>query len=133
MLLAGGRNWDASARAALHEFAARWHLPVAASWRYQDVFDHTDPHYIGDVGIGINPHRQGIHVSAQQNCRTRLGAMQCCHDTAGVFRQPDIEIQALQGIQDSLLCPWQVQAKFRMLVNLAPEGHGTVLQRLRLR
>ena len=55
MLLAGGRNWDASARAALHEFAARWHLPVAASWRYQDVFDHSDPHYIGDVGIGINP------------------------------------------------------------------------------
>ena len=55
MLLAGGRNWDASARAALHEFAARWQLPVAASWRYQDVFDHTDPHYIGDVGIGINP------------------------------------------------------------------------------
>ncbi|HCL94572.1 MAG TPA: thiamine pyrophosphate-binding protein [Gammaproteobacteria bacterium] len=59
MLLAGGRNWDASARAALHEFAARWHLPVAASWRYQDVFDHTDPHYIGDVGIGINPHLAG--------------------------------------------------------------------------
>tara|TARA_B100000686_G_scaffold58642_2_gene62991 strand:- start:4421 stop:6100 length:1680 start_codon:yes stop_codon:yes gene_type:complete len=55
ILLAGGRNWDASSRAALHEFAARWQLPVAAAWRNQDVFDHTDPHYIGDVGIGIDP------------------------------------------------------------------------------
>ena len=59
--------------------------------------------------------------------------MQCCHDTAGIFRQPDIEIQTLQGIQDSFLCPRQVQAEFRMLVNLTPKGHGTVLQRLRLR
>jgi len=55
MLLAGGRNWDASSRAALHEFAGRWQLPVAAAWRYQDVFDHLDPQYVGDVGIGINP------------------------------------------------------------------------------
>jgi len=55
MLLAGGRNWDVPSRAALREFAGRWQLPVAAAWRYQDVFDHTDPHYVGDVGIGINP------------------------------------------------------------------------------
>ncbi|HCX87352.1 MAG TPA: thiamine pyrophosphate-binding protein, partial [Gammaproteobacteria bacterium] len=55
LLLAGGRNWDAPSRAALHEFAGRWQLPVAAAWRYQDVFDHTDPQYVGDVGIGINP------------------------------------------------------------------------------
>ena len=55
MLLAGGRNWDAPSRAALHEFSERWQLPVATAFRYQDIFDHADPHYIGDVGIGINP------------------------------------------------------------------------------
>ena len=55
MLLVGGRNWDAPSRAALHEFSERWQLPVATAFRYQDIFDHADPHYIGDVGIGINP------------------------------------------------------------------------------
>ncbi len=55
MLIAGGRGWTQSTRTALHRFASQWELPVAAAWRYHDVFDHADDHYIGDVGIGMNP------------------------------------------------------------------------------
>ncbi|NDA14661.1 MAG: thiamine pyrophosphate-binding protein [Gammaproteobacteria bacterium] len=55
LMIAGGRNWTPDARAALHRFVARWRLPVATAWRYHDVFDHADDHYIGDVGIGMNP------------------------------------------------------------------------------
>ncbi|MEO6748111.1 MAG: thiamine pyrophosphate-dependent enzyme, partial [Casimicrobiaceae bacterium] len=41
--------------AALAAFAARWKLPVGCAFRHQDLFDNRDPHYAGDVGIGINP------------------------------------------------------------------------------
>ena len=59
LLIAGGRNWDPEARAALHQFSRHWKLPVAAAWRYHDVFDHGDEHYVGDVGIGMNPELEG--------------------------------------------------------------------------
>jgi len=29
--------------------------PVACSFRFQDLFDNRHDHYVGDVGIGINP------------------------------------------------------------------------------
>ncbi len=63
-LLAGGRNWDTPGRTALHEFAHRWQLPSAAAWRYQDVFDHTHPQYVGDVGIDINPQLEHALMTA---------------------------------------------------------------------
>jgi acetolactate synthase-1/2/3 large subunit len=30
-------------------------LPVAASFRRQDLFDNNDPHYVGDLSPGMNP------------------------------------------------------------------------------
>ena len=30
-------------------------MPIAASFRTQDIFDNTHSHYVGDVGIGVNP------------------------------------------------------------------------------
>ena len=59
LVIAGGRNWNQVSRAALHQFAQNWRLPIAAAWRYHDVFDHSDPHYVGDVGIGMNPGLEG--------------------------------------------------------------------------
>ncbi|HEY5366018.1 MAG TPA: thiamine pyrophosphate-binding protein [Casimicrobiaceae bacterium] len=54
-VIAGGSRWDGDACAALAAFAARWKLPVGCAFRHQDLFDNRDPHYAGDVGIGINP------------------------------------------------------------------------------
>ena len=55
IVIAGGSGWDADAVADLQTFAERHQLPVACAFRFQDTFDNRHPHYVGDVGIGINP------------------------------------------------------------------------------
>lgn len=55
IVIAGGPGWDAASCLALQRFAEDQALPVACAFRFQDVFDNRHPHYVGDVGIGINP------------------------------------------------------------------------------
>ncbi|GGY03968.1 thiamine pyrophosphate-binding protein [Massilia dura] len=55
LLLIGGSGWNEQACADIARFAEANHLPVACAFRYQDLLDNDHPHYIGDVGIGINP------------------------------------------------------------------------------
>jgi acetolactate synthase-1/2/3 large subunit len=55
MLVLGGSTWDADDVAAVTAFAERTGLPVSASFRRQQLFDHLHPQYAGDVGLGINP------------------------------------------------------------------------------
>jgi len=55
LVIVGGSRWDNAACAALARFAHANALPVAAGFRSQDLLDNRDPHYAGDVGIGINP------------------------------------------------------------------------------
>ncbi|WP_424972753.1 thiamine pyrophosphate-binding protein [Dinoroseobacter sp. S76] len=55
MIIVGGGAWSDAARLDLQEFATRWNVPVAASFRCQDFFDNGHPLYAGDAGIGINP------------------------------------------------------------------------------
>lgn len=51
----GGARWTPEAVKQFADFAQRYDLPVAASFRRQMLFDHEHPCYIGDVGLGINP------------------------------------------------------------------------------
>ncbi|CAB3792130.1 thiamine pyrophosphate-binding protein [Pararobbsia alpina] len=55
LLIVGGTGWDAQARASLADFVRLNDLPVAASFRRQDLFDNDDEHYAGQIGIGISP------------------------------------------------------------------------------
>ena len=55
IVLLGGGTWNAQACADLQAFAEANALPVACTFRFQDLLDNAHPHYIGDVGIGINP------------------------------------------------------------------------------
>ena len=55
LAILGGAGWTAAASAALATFLAANDLPAGAAFRRQDTLDNDDPHYIGDVGIGINP------------------------------------------------------------------------------
>jgi acetolactate synthase-1/2/3 large subunit len=55
LVLLGGSGWDNAACDAIRHFAEANRLPVACAFRFQDLFDNRHPHYIGDVGIGINP------------------------------------------------------------------------------
>lgn len=55
LLLVGGSFWSEEGRAAVARFAHRLDIPVACGWRFQDSFDNTDSHYVGEIGIGVNP------------------------------------------------------------------------------
>jgi acetolactate synthase-1/2/3 large subunit len=55
IVLLGGGTWNAQACADLQAFAEANMLPVACTFRFQDLLDNAHPHYAGDVGIGINP------------------------------------------------------------------------------
>lgn len=51
----GGSRWSAAAVADFTNFAERFALPVCCSFRRQMLFNHTHPHYAGEVGVGMNP------------------------------------------------------------------------------
>jgi len=55
LVLVGGGPWDAEACERLTDWASASGLPVAATFRRQDVIDNTRSCYVGDVGIGVNP------------------------------------------------------------------------------
>jgi acetolactate synthase I/II/III large subunit len=55
LLLLGGGTWTDEACADVQKFAEANALPVACAFRFQDLLDNEHPHYVGDVGIGINP------------------------------------------------------------------------------
>jgi acetolactate synthase-1/2/3 large subunit len=55
LLLLGGGTWTDAACADVQKFAEANALPVACAFRFQDLLDNEHPHYVGDVGIGINP------------------------------------------------------------------------------
>jgi len=55
LAILGGSVWGEQACRDFQAFAERCGLPVACSFRFQDLFDNRHDHYVGDVGIGINP------------------------------------------------------------------------------
>jgi acetolactate synthase-1/2/3 large subunit len=55
LMLLGGAGWSSAACDDIRRFAEANALPVACAFRFQDLLDNRHPHYIGDVGIGINP------------------------------------------------------------------------------
>ena len=63
LVLLGGSGWQPRQREALQGFAARWDLPVIASFRRQDLFDNSHPCYVGHAGLGLNP-RLGARIRA---------------------------------------------------------------------
>jgi acetolactate synthase I/II/III large subunit len=55
LVIAGGSGWSVEGCGDLQAFSEAHAVPVACAFRFQDVFDNRHAHYIGDVGIGINP------------------------------------------------------------------------------
>jgi len=55
LVILGGSGWSAEACADLRRFATANDLPVACSFRRQDLFDNRDERYAGDIGPGVNP------------------------------------------------------------------------------
>jgi acetolactate synthase-1/2/3 large subunit len=55
LLVLGGGGWTADACKHIQRFAERNALPVACTFRRQDLFDNRHELYAGDIGIGIAP------------------------------------------------------------------------------
>ena len=55
MIIAGGGNWNSRACEDLRVWANREGVPIATSFRSQDLIDNLDPAFAGDLGIGANP------------------------------------------------------------------------------
>lgn len=55
LLLIGGGGWSAAVSDHVKAFAEANQVPVAASFRCQDYLDNEHGHYVGHVGIVIDP------------------------------------------------------------------------------
>ncbi|HJV88018.1 MAG TPA: thiamine pyrophosphate-binding protein [Noviherbaspirillum sp.] len=55
LVVLGGAGWNEAACDEMRRFIEANALPAACAFRFQDLLDNRHPHYIGDVGIGINP------------------------------------------------------------------------------
>ena len=55
LVIVGGPNWSAQAASDFAAFVQAWNLPVACSFRRQDIFDNRLPQYAGHLSLGANP------------------------------------------------------------------------------
>ena len=55
LAILGGGDWTAQACEDARSFAERWNLPVACSYRRQDLLDNRHRNYVGEIGIAISP------------------------------------------------------------------------------
>jgi acetolactate synthase-1/2/3 large subunit len=55
LVILGGGDWTAQACDDVRVFAERWNLPVACSFRRQDLLDNRHRNYVGEIGIAISP------------------------------------------------------------------------------
>jgi acetolactate synthase I/II/III large subunit len=55
LMIVGGPGWSKTVQQQVEAFAARFRLPVACAFRYQDYIDNRHHCYAGHVGIGPVP------------------------------------------------------------------------------
>jgi len=55
LLMVGGSGWGDDAIKDIADFSARWNIPVACTFRRQDIFDNRLPQYAGHLSLGMNP------------------------------------------------------------------------------
>ena len=51
----GGSGWTNKSCAKFHKFISRNNIPVATSFRRQDLFDHKNENFVGSFGTSVSP------------------------------------------------------------------------------
>ena len=64
VILAGGGRWDAQDRSALQACAHKLNIPVVTGFRYHDLFDNTDPLFVGEAGVGMTANTKRLLTEA---------------------------------------------------------------------
>ena len=55
MIIIGGSQWDERSTTRLQEFAGANSIPVCCAFRRHDIFDNTDRHFAGYLGLNADP------------------------------------------------------------------------------
>jgi len=55
LMILGGRGWSSRACSDITAFAERFQLPVAVTFRRQDLIDNEHSNYVGTLGVGTDP------------------------------------------------------------------------------
>lgn len=55
LVVLGGGGWTREACDGIATFAENFNLPVACAFRRQDLMDNYDDHYVGEIGLGMDP------------------------------------------------------------------------------
>ncbi|HXF55621.1 MAG TPA: thiamine pyrophosphate-binding protein [Hyphomicrobiaceae bacterium] len=55
LMIVGGPGWSTEVQRHIETFAARFEMPVAAAFRYQDYIDNRHPCYVGHAGVAAEP------------------------------------------------------------------------------
>lgn len=63
LVILGGSGWTQTAVDDIGQFLRATGLPVACSFRRQDLFDNRDPQYVGTLGLGADP---ALHQAVKQ-------------------------------------------------------------------
>ena len=97
LIVAGGCFRGLRGSAALRRFAEAQRIPVAVTWKNQDVFDNTSPLYAGHLGFGNPPKHREVLARADLIVAvgTRLGdvaSLNYAFPTAPVPAQPLIHV-----------------------------------------
>ena len=53
-MIVGGPGWNPGVKFQIEDFALRFDMPVATSFRCQDYFDNRHPCYVGHLGFGLD-------------------------------------------------------------------------------
>ena len=64
VILAGGGGWNTEDRLSLKKFSHKFSIPVVCAFRYHDLFDNTDPLFIGEAGVGMHANTKSILTDA---------------------------------------------------------------------
>ena len=64
VILAGGGRWEVQDRNALQACARKLNIPVLTGFRYHDLFDNTDPLFVGEAGVGMTANTKRLLTEA---------------------------------------------------------------------
>ena len=60
VIIVGGGGWTDLDRNALKNCANELNIPVVTAFRYHDLFDNTDPLFVGEAGVGMTANTKRI-------------------------------------------------------------------------
>jgi acetolactate synthase-1/2/3 large subunit len=94
IVIAGGLLRGAKGAAALARFAEAQRIPVAVSWKNQDVFDNASPLFAGHLGFGNPPKHREVLAKADLILAvgTRLGDVASLNYTFPQAPQPQAKL-----------------------------------------